>query len=493
MVDRLILSPDASHPNTQVNTSIDNSSVVRQLQAFLQGYPPRREYPHDADILSHIRWLWKQQPRFCHKVSWVKAHQDEKTSFHLLDLPAQLNICADALATEYLTRAILPSDVPISQPAFFPTANVCLLINSHRITAQYSASIRFHINGTKHRAHLQRTRPAWRSDKVWENIDMQGLGLAFKSLDTPSRHFTSKMLHGWLNTGHQREKITKDPSSSLCPCCKLPDETFEHILRCKAPSAEKARVSAQTKLSSLSKKLGSTTWKVLHQALCNWLKHGNKMTHPCLDGYFLKAGQRPLLETALKNQDKIGWDYAMRGYLSTSWVDSEYYGKHGATPDSVRQSWLRSIIKEIWVFNKTMWTHRNSILHSTEIPLRELRESSVNSHIRSLYDQQQDFAVLDQVIFDTPLDVLLQRPLRSKKHWIRLAQRYHPSTHDRKTGNQLLITSFFPPLTAPIIPRNNSKSTRPKPKRPRPSKKKQPFSRSYNQSQRRKVQLALGT
>ena len=140
-----------------------------------------------------------------------------------------------------------------------------------------------------------------------------------------------------------------------------------------------------------------------------------------------------------------------------------------------------------------MWTHRNSILHSTEIPLRELRESSVNSHICSLYDQQQDFAVLDQVIFDTPLDVLLQRPLRSKKHWIRLAQRYHPSTHDRKTGNQLLITSFFPPLTAPIIPRNNSKSTGPKPKRPRPSKKKQPFSRSYNQSHRQKVQLALGT
>jgi hypothetical protein len=177
------------------------------------------------------------------------------------------------------------------------------------------------------------------------------------------------------------------------------------------------------------------------------------MQHPCLDGYFLKAGQRPLLETALKNQDKIGWDYAMRGYLSTSWVDSEYYGKHGATPDSVRQSWLRAIIKAIWVFNKTMWTHRNSILHSTEIPLCELRESSVNSHICSLYDQQQDFAVLDQVIFDTPLDVLLQRPLRSKKHWIRLAQRYHPSTHDRKTGNPLNQSQ-----NAPDHPRRNNPS-----------------------------------
>ena len=86
-------------------------------------------------------------------------------------------------------------------------------------------------------------------------------------------------------------------------------------------------------------------------------------------------------------KDKIGWKYAMRGYLSTSWVDMECYGKSGATPDSVRQNWLRPIIKAIWAFNKTMWTHQNSILHSTTIPLRELRESSVNSQIQSLYNQ----------------------------------------------------------------------------------------------------------
>jgi hypothetical protein len=105
IVDRLMLSPDLAHQNTQVNTgaSIDNSSVVRKLQAFLLGYSPKREYPRDTNILSHIHWLWSQQLRFCHNVSWVKAHQDNKTSFHLLDLPAQLNICANAMATECLT------------------------------------------------------------------------------------------------------------------------------------------------------------------------------------------------------------------------------------------------------------------------------------------------------------------------------------------------------------------------------------------------------
>ena len=489
MIDSLMLPPDTAYPISNVHTCIDNSSVVRQLQAFLLGYTPARAYPHDADILSHIRWLWTQLPRYCHKVSWVKAHQDDKTPFHLLDLPAQLNICADAMATEYYNNATLPSEIPTSQPAFFPTAKVCLLINAQRVTAQYTASIRFHIHGTKHRAHLQRTRPTWKSDRVWNNIDMQGLGLAFKSLDTPSRHFTSKMLHGWLNTGHQREKITKDPSSSHCPCCNSPDETFEHILQCKAPAVVTARDKASTKLRSIPQARESLAWKVLYQALLNWLQFGNKMTHPCLDNYFLKPGQRTLLETALKDQDKIGWDFAMRGYLSTSWVTMEAYGKND--PTQTRQSWLKAIIKALWRFNKTMWTHRNSILHSNEIPLRELRESSVNSLIRSLYDQQQDFAVLDQVIFDTPLEVLLHRPIRSKKHWIRLAQRYHPSTYDRKTGNQLLITRFFPTVPTPRKSIPNSIPKRPQPKRTRP-KKKQIFARSHNQTNRRKFQIDLG-
>ena len=139
------------------------------------------------------------------------------------------------------------------------------------------------------------------------------------------------------------------------------------------------------KLSSISKKLRSTTWDVLYKALCNWLKLGDQMQHPCLDRMFLKAGQRTLIETALQKQDKIGWKHAMRGYLSTSWVDMECYGKSGATPDSVRQNWLQPIIKAIWAFfNKTLWTQQNSILHSTTIPLRELRESSVNSQIQGI-------------------------------------------------------------------------------------------------------------
>jgi hypothetical protein len=48
----------------------------------------------------------------------------------------------------------------------------------------------------------------------------------------------------------------------------------------------------------------------------------------------LMSGQHTLLETALKNQDKIGWNYALQGYLSTSWVDTVLTNNHMTAFDS---------------------------------------------------------------------------------------------------------------------------------------------------------------
>jgi hypothetical protein len=134
-----------------------------------------------------------------------------------------------------------------------------------------------------------------------------------------------------------------------------------------------------------------------------------------------------------------------------------------------------------------MWTHRNSVLHSKTTPQKDLTDSGVNSQICSLYEQQYDFAALDQVIFDTPLEVMLNQPIQSKKHWVCLAQCYHPLTYDQKTGKQNLITSFFPRL----VPRHKAKKPtcnqrQKQPKRTQP-KKKQPFTRSSNQQLRQRT------
>ena len=136
---------------------------------------------------------------------------------------------------------------------------------------------------------------------------MQSHGLCFKSLDTPSQHFISKMIHGWLNTGHQCQKLTKDPNSSLFPCCHATNETFEHILQCKSPLVVQARLKAQNPLLTLAQKSFSIAWKVLCVAICNWLKDGDAMQHPCLDRYHMHPGLRRLATRACSLESRHHW------------------------------------------------------------------------------------------------------------------------------------------------------------------------------------------
>ena len=53
---------------------------------------------------------------------------------------------------------------------------------------------------------------------------------------------TSKSMHGWLNTGQQKSKISPDATElHKCPRCQEPDETQEHILKCQHVSAHQKR------------------------------------------------------------------------------------------------------------------------------------------------------------------------------------------------------------------------------------------------------------
>ena len=429
-----------------MHTWIDNKAVADHIFDMLKPhYTAKREYPHDADIISHIQWLWTQLPHYSFTVGWVKSHQDKDGTvpFHSLPRNAQLNVLADSLATYYFQHGKIR---PRSQPHFFPSAKVSLLVNKQRVTAQYSEVIRFHVNGTKHKRFLQSTHKSWSTEEVWNTIDLQGLGIAFKSLPKTNQHSTSKMMHNWWNTGSQREKITMD-STSKCPRCGHHDETTDHILLCQASSSQKVRYLELITLRKAGKVYGliSTPWDILYSGLRLWLNTGNQTPHISLSKYNLHPDQQQILLQAINEQHKIGWNYACRGYLSTKWVAAQYFGTPDATLSSIRQTWLRSIIKAIWSFTNAMWTHRNAILHGKESIAKSIRESTTDQRIRHHYSQQAEYAVSDHVIFDLPLQLRLKQTLRSKKHWLVLAGRYHPTTRQRKMGTQPLLQTYFAP------------------------------------------------
>jgi hypothetical protein len=122
-----------------VHTWIDNKAVADHIIEFLDPtFLPSRAYPHDADIISHIQWLWKQLPLFTFSAGWVQSHQDKQGQIQLstLQTNAQLtNVLADGLATEYYNHGI---HRPSHQPHFYPSTKVSIVVNTkQRATAQY--------------------------------------------------------------------------------------------------------------------------------------------------------------------------------------------------------------------------------------------------------------------------------------------------------------------------------------------------------------------
>ena len=83
---------------------------------------------------------------------------------------------------------------------------VCITVGGKKITSHILHKIRLHIQGHKHRKYLQ-DKHEW-DNPTWNSINWRGLKAAFLSL-SPLHHMkTSKSVHGWLNTGCQKSKIS---------------------------------------------------------------------------------------------------------------------------------------------------------------------------------------------------------------------------------------------------------------------------------------------
>jgi len=94
------------------------------------------------------------------------------------------------------------------------------------------------MQGKKHKKHLQK-KFKW-SEKEWNSLDWANIKTAFLLIEPIKQIQCSKQMHGWLNVGTQKEKISPDAKDAhKCPRCLDPNETEEHILMCPHLGAHK--------------------------------------------------------------------------------------------------------------------------------------------------------------------------------------------------------------------------------------------------------------
>ncbi len=108
----------------QTVTWMNSVGACRDLRNLLRVGEPRHWYPHDADVLAHIWWLWTQLSSVSHNLQWVKGHQDNNKEYEDLPLNAQLNIQADELASLYAEPMRRVANLPKTNPEAFVTCHV---------------------------------------------------------------------------------------------------------------------------------------------------------------------------------------------------------------------------------------------------------------------------------------------------------------------------------------------------------------------------------
>ena len=82
------------------------------------------------------------------------------------------------------------------------------------------------------------------------SIHFKAISLAKNQLAHAEPIRVSKMMHGWLNVGHKKEKINGSATDALCPCCGLEHGDQNHMFRCQCTET---RLTVKEGLSTMER------------------------------------------------------------------------------------------------------------------------------------------------------------------------------------------------------------------------------------------------
>jgi hypothetical protein len=114
----------------------------------------------------------------------------------------QMNYNANGLAEKF-RKLMDDEDVkPLKEGFFTDLMEVGISVDEVKMTSHLLHQIQLKIQGSKCQKYLQ-DKHGWDNTK-WNSLDWQGIESGFLSLGPLKRIKTSKSMHGWLNTGHQK-------------------------------------------------------------------------------------------------------------------------------------------------------------------------------------------------------------------------------------------------------------------------------------------------
>ena len=233
-----------------------------------------------------------------------------------------------------------------SQPPY-KGSRAMLRINGTWITSRYKKEIyRARRAGPIKTFSMEKYK--WTSE-VYDSIYWTSVGAVRAKLTHTKKMQTCKIMHGWLPVGHMRRHIT---GMNQCPGCNCTDETIRHVTQCPHEKMQAKRKVIFDVVRKVGKK-GKVPIAIL-DAFCHVVK-----TELEGKGRFILPGHKGSISKAIQQQEQIGFNMMIRGFLAQGWMEALIEAKVD-NPER-RMNTLQRMVWEVVV--DPLWQTRNNILH----------------------------------------------------------------------------------------------------------------------------------
>ena len=321
----------------------------------------------------------------------VRGHQDSQAQVSTLSLPAQLNIRADFLASQYT----YPEDISSTHAPLVTGAMAILHGPNGTINSNYRQVLRRLASDPEMTKYLS-SRNDW-SPSTFDSISWTAHASALRG-QFPRRQFFAKYLHDWLPLGDKRS-LYADHYPSTCPKCEQDIlETREHFLRCPG---RKWIGSLLDDLQTFCNThfVDPVLQNLLRQLLLSWIAGTPPQISSLSPGY----------SVLLARQSTVGIEHLFYGRFVTDWIalqdahllqcpPTEKGHFHGSM-------FVTTCIKIIWEHVYRLRLSRNQDLHGHDNSTRESAAlAQAQLEIQCLYRLRHSVDPRDRILFYSTLE-----------------------------------------------------------------------------------------
>ena len=203
------------------------------------------------------------------------------------------------------------------------------------------------------------------------------------------------MLHDICPTQAHMEKI-RLTAHALCPCCQKEPEDSHHVLRCD----ERRHETVIRFRDEIQKALPAVKGKdnLIRQIIESAMYHSNKMES----------------NRVFKDQERIGWEYILKGYISSEWKTV----MEDLNPGKKWQNTMSKIVVGFWKTWLVMWRHRNDSMDANTRYCMQVIDDNNTLSLHIIYTLRDMLSRSMQRIMKSNIQEHLKLPRDQVSDWL---------------------------------------------------------------------------